>query len=645
MNPLVKKEIRLLLPGFLAILALEAFAPWFVKDLDFVFGFAPVIFFFGMIILAIDSFGREFSPGTFTLLMSQPVERQQIWRTKITVLLVAAALVFVAYFASCGVRLHLALTDNYSIWHVNPKIIGDDFHNSMIASVAVMLAALTGGLWTSLLLRQISAAFWISLLIPIGLLFLIAFVGDKFFNSASMVIVSDVLYGAAGIYSIAGFLLAHRLFHRAQDAAWTGGVINFSKWRYFDAGAESSISVRRQRPLSALLKKEFQLHSIGLIGAGALVVVHLAVRSPLRQFQPKFHRWPRRGFCLGIVAGHAFDDRLHGGGRGTETGRDGSAALSAGFAAFPVCDQVYSGHDFWCAAGRHHAAVAGNVASHFGVPSEFFKPENHAGNQFGIPGITLFEISIVALAAGFALAGFFASTLAKNFLQALSIAIVIIIGSCLFAAFLFAGSNGNGQMEPWGMKLWGVFLPLVIGILTAILFIPWLAYRNFSRPVEGGRLWRRNILAFVGAVLFIFASSAAIYNRVWEVFEPAEPAHGMAKLTLANPPTLKIARGYNLLVRLPDGRVWFDGLGDFPYENYYYRGSIGSVSVANAGSSHAGKPRTKSSSLSVQTGLAATTAHMYFGWNNSGKDFRTNDFMETVGCIEPDGTLWITEKA
>ena len=58
MNPLLKKEIRLLLPSWLAILALEVLAPWFVKDSDIVFDYMPVVSFFGTIILVIDSFGR-----------------------------------------------------------------------------------------------------------------------------------------------------------------------------------------------------------------------------------------------------------------------------------------------------------------------------------------------------------------------------------------------------------------------------------------------------------------------------------------------------------------------------------------------------------------------------------------------------------
>ena len=152
MNALLKKEIRLLLPSFLVVLLLEAVQPWFWTDADVTFIFAPVILFFGIIILAVGSFGREFGLGTFQSLLSQPIERRQLWRTKITALIFATALIFIAYFASCEMRLHLALADINSIWHINPTIIGSDFRNAMFGSGAVMLVALAGGLWTTLLL-------------------------------------------------------------------------------------------------------------------------------------------------------------------------------------------------------------------------------------------------------------------------------------------------------------------------------------------------------------------------------------------------------------------------------------------------------------------------------------------------------------
>jgi hypothetical protein len=66
MNALVKKEIRLLLPGWLAVLVLAAGAPWFAWEKpDASFAWTPFILFFAVILMAVDAFGREFSLARF----------------------------------------------------------------------------------------------------------------------------------------------------------------------------------------------------------------------------------------------------------------------------------------------------------------------------------------------------------------------------------------------------------------------------------------------------------------------------------------------------------------------------------------------------------------------------------------------------
>ena len=67
-------------------------------------------------------------------------------------------------------------------------------------------------------------------------------------------------------------------------------------------------------------------------------------------------------------------------------------------------------------------------------------------------------------------------------------------------------------------------LPLVIAIPTLIVTLLWLAYLNFKNFRDGWPLWRRNLLGFAGAFVFIVVTSAALYHRAWEIFEPAEPA-------------------------------------------------------------------------------------------------------------------------
>jgi ABC-type transport system involved in multi-copper enzyme maturation permease subunit len=643
MNALVKKEIRLLLPSWLAVLALEVTLPWFWRDADISFGVTPVFIFLGMILLAVDSFGRECSLGTFQSLLAQPMERRHIWRTKISILFPAALLILAAYFISCELRLHLTLTDSQSIWSVNPKLVRTDFWNAMFGSGVAMLMALVGGLWTALLFRQAAAAFWISLLVPVGLFLLIALVMSRFFNTASDFAAFTVLYSAAGLYTIAGFWLAHRLFHRAQDVAWTGGLISFSKWRYFDAGERTSASARRRQPLSALLKKEFQLHSISLLGVGALLILHLAVFI-LRAFYGNSHKdsltgvaseffwilWLAIPLILGCLT--VAEER------------------KLGVAEMQFCLPVSRCRQFagkfvpvmilGTLLGGGLPLLLETVASHLGAPNEIFRPDSHAGNGLGIPGIVMFEIGVVSLAAGLALVGFFASTLAKNFLQALSIAIVTILGCCLFTMFVFAGNSGeNGEWQIWGMKFWGVILPLLIGILTAIIFLPWLAYRNFSHFVEGGRLWQRNIFSIVAALVFIFASSAAIYNRVWEIFEPAEPTHGTAVFGAANRPVLSRDSYTGLQVRFPDGRIWCDSLG-YPF----FDDQMSQLKWILARLVHPLPVSVGSEQFIMGSNwLSATARHVYF-WNAGSAHGKVNGYLDTVG-VQADGSLWISSEA
>jgi hypothetical protein len=283
-----------------------------------------------------------------------------------------------------------------------------------------------------------------------------------------------------------------------------------------------------------------------------------------------------------------------------------------------------------------------NVAAHVGAPSEFFKPESYYLNgQFGFDFIS-FQISTVTLAAGISVTAFFASTLARNFLQALGFAIATILSCILFV--LFVMDLGN-QPVFFGMTLWRPILPFLIAIPVVPATLLWLANLNFKYFHENWRLWRRNLLGVLGAYGFIIVISAALYNRVWEVFEPSEPPRGTPKLSLANPPNLHSsdARG-NLLVQLPDGRVWFNSLG-----NAYHRANPFSrwnelwwVFV---------RPLPKSAGpqqfITGSNWVSITARHIEF-WDPVGvgpsKATYVVGYSDTVG-IQPDGTLWISGEA
>jgi hypothetical protein len=90
-------------------------------------------------------------------------------------------------------------------------------------------------------------------------------------------------------------------------------------------------------------------------------------------------------------------------------------------------------------------------------------------------------------------------------------------------------------------------------------------------------------------------------------------------------------------VRLPDGRVWFDYLGDSPYD--YYGNSIRWKFIWQMLTHPLPESIGPHQFLAGSNWVAATTERLYFGWNDSGKQTFASGFMDTVG-IQPDGTLW-----
>ncbi len=642
MNAFVKKEIRLLLPVCVAVLVLEVALPWIASEQGEVIMMAPVFFFFGMILLAVDSFGREFSLGTFSSLMSQPMERREIWRTKITVLLLGAAVIFAAYFVSCELRIHLMFTDKVTLaWRENQIYY---FHHAMLASVAVLFVALAGGLWTALLLRQISAAFWITFLTPVAILVTSTLcLPEKYADNGRFV--AALLYGLAVIYTAAGFWLAHRLFHRAQDAAWTGGIISFSTWRYFSTGKQTFVSERRRQPLAALLKKEFQLQSISLFCVGTLLVLHLLVFL-LRTTYVVSHK---NTFAEGISdlfwTLWLIMPLIIG---GTAVAEERKLGLAESQFCLPVARRTQflikflPVMFFGTLLGGVMPMLLESLAAHAGAPCDIYRVNHYNVGQYSSAEFG-FNLGVVALAAGLSWVSFFASTLARNFLQALSISVVVIVGCCLVGSF---GSDfSEKRFSILGILPWPSVLLILIGVPTLLVTLQRLVYRNFNHFHEGWRLWKGNIRLVGWAMLFVFVSSATLYNRVWEVFEPAEPAHGPAKFSMANRPTLQADFNRDLQVRLPDGRIWCDSLGyAFFFEHEYQPNRWKQVWWMIT------DPRLKSAGprqfIAGSNWVSATAAHVE-SWSPdpdaSGRKL-ISGYLDTVG-IQSNGTLWISSRA
>jgi hypothetical protein len=639
MSPLVKKEIHLLLPARIValMLAVVAVPTYEIYGLT---GLCPL--WFGLTLLALSSFGREFQLGTFSSYLAQPAPRTHLWRIKIGVLFAGMALVFVFWLlllmANHLVHAYLEAPDYFwkspgnFLWTLIRFHASETGWSSLMrggAGTVFFLATFATALWSTLLLRQVAAALWITLLVPVTLFAWVAVSMVKYSDA----VLALALCAVAAPLFLVGFWWARRLFFRAQDVGWSGGVISLPDWPFSAALPENVISPRNRKPIFALMKKEFQLQQVSLIGAVGLLALHIGIIA-LRKYH-QFAKdsagevvtcifwilWLVMPVIIGCMA--VAEERRLGVMEG-QLCQPASRRIQFGIKSFVI---LFLG----ILLGGVMPMLLEAIGVAFGARNPAFLSENHTV-EFGL---SVFALGTVAFSTWLALVSFFASSLAKNFLQAVGYAIATFI--CLT---MILPALADERIRFYGSISLHFILLLVIAIPIITTTLLWLAYLNYKNFRDGWPLWQRNLLGLTGAVVFALVSSTAIYNRAWEVFEPAEPPHGTPKFSLANPPTLQIVQYRNLLVRLPDGRVWFDCLGD-PYNDY---GDLVGWQFLWRTVTH---PLRESAGpqqfLAGSNWVAATTERLYFGWNVSGKQFFASGFMDTVG-IQPDGTLWISEN-
>lgn len=581
MNALVAKEIRLLLPAYGMALVLAAVPVWLMSldANDSPAALAILPFAFGTAMLALSSFGREFGLRTFALTLAQPLERVRIWRTKTTLLAGAMATVWGVWCLSCAARIHSGA--GYSVW--------------LAISGAATVVTLAGGLWTTLLLRQMAAAFWFTFLIPAAIVMVVTLIGG----------VEVVMFAVLGLYSVAGFVWARREFLRAQEAAWTGDVVSFPGWR--SAAGDSPSSIRGSRSLAALFWKELQLHQVGLAGMACLFVLHLGVVFlRLHDFGDAI----RKG--MEVFGGVWLIVPLLVGGQSVAEER--KLGTWVGHLSLPVSRRVQFAIKLFFVL-----IVGGVLSSVLMGTAEAIGSVIGEGSDIGRFKVALdwrhtLDLSFVVF-CGLSLIGFYASTLARSLVQALAVAVFTLTG---------IGALGELFSHPpkvLGVSLWQDILIYYIAWPGLVITFLGLTYHNFKCAFESWRLWRRNAYQLVAVLAGIVVVATAGYHRVWELMTPLEPAHGPARLTAARPPKLQSYGGSALTIVLPDGTLW---VNRFAYDSGKLILAFGEGSGIRLGgrwTSSKGNPIVAGSN-----------------WVDAVASFR-----ETAG-IRSDGTLWVSEK-
>lgn len=586
MSGLLRKEIRLLLPAWVTAMLLVVAPillgrliddnyPTGVTNMLTVFGIA-----IGCVIIGLAGMGREIAARTFSLMLAQPQPRADYWRAKMQVLLVALA----------GLGLFLGL--------VNLQFVPrpDRWEMAGIWFVTACVAV-TGGLWTTLLFRQIVAAFWISVLLPFALLAIASQVDND--RARTIVAVALLL-----VYAVAGYWFAHWQFRHAQDTAWTGGEVNLSGLARWLPWRRTTTTIQKSHPLRALVIKEFQFQQVNFLLGGLLLLVQ-TVMLLLQRFANLTEHSVLEMAVQNFWGIWMIMPLLVGCGSVAEERKLGTLESQ-------LCLPVPRAWQF--AIKVSVALVCGLLLGALvPVALSLFNPARGMNVQdFALPWMLT--------CASLALVSFYASTLTHQILQALGAAIGIIV-TFLLVGNLFAGTFSRGQeyFSLFGVNLWRGPLVLLVGtgvLLAYTLVLTWrrlrwfwlvflalaavatfggnllrwiafslatdaqvfgiksvalfgfaaalcavaltlaLAGRNFPHIQASLSLWRRNAAIWLGCLLSTGVLTALTYHRAWELVLPFEPVAGPAHLSGAVQPVITgTTPDRPTFVLLPDGRV------------------------------------------------------------------------------------------
>jgi hypothetical protein len=577
MSPLVRKEVRLLLP-FWGIAMLLAIVPawlvseYFAPQFSYNSGVGGTIFWgfgLGMVLLGLAPFGQEFSLGTFTALLAQPSERRRIWTAKIILISMAALLVFGAYLFANHLRIDSGLRNDLQTLQANHSIWG---YESMAKAVAackswyaaevsrswkigamLLLIGISGGLWATLLFRQTGAAFWFVILIP-GAIYVAV---EVVCQSLSGTTLGFIMAGVFILYSAIGFVWARRMFANAQDSQWLGENVALLSLAPAKARADSLLP-RRTGALRALARKEFQSHQISLLIGFGLLVLHICTLV-FRRFETLNKNSELRFAVEAVPFLWLFVPWLIGCVTVAEERKLGTMESQL---CLPVTRRFQFVTKFTIALllgivlGGIMPALLEWVGSRFHISSVIVgitpDPTSYASQYPLNPYLSAYGgMILICIGAAFiTLISIFASTLSRNTLHALGGAVVI--GIAFFALFQWIFNGANYYSDYF---FWKGPLILFMGVPVAVVTLIGLSFSNYKRLHAGGNVWVRNVFILFAILAFTGIATALIDQRPWEFVQPREPFHGPPRLGGPVRPTI-LAPGGRIVVLLPDGRVW-----------------------------------------------------------------------------------------
>jgi hypothetical protein len=476
-----------LLPALIAALAAATLPLWSGR---YFWGLWMPCFGLAICFLALAPFGQEMSWGTFGLLLSQPEERRRFWRIKTELLALALLSAWGLFILSWRIGGH-NLDPNSSIG-LGP------YDDVVLVSGLLALLAFSSGLWTTLLLRDVTTAFFATLIAPTALCAATVLALSQFHN----ILIGPPFLAVMAAYSVAGYLVARRLFLGAEDVAlaWTGGQISLPKIRGLPLRWLAFGFQKKRGPWSALIVKELQLQEATMVVVALLALLHLAALAA-RHFAPRWLGegglagdavrliWMMVPWVVGCVA--VSEERRYN-------------TLES-----QHCLPVRQRHQF--AVKLTVVLALGTVMG--GVLPWLLEHLNGYSKWTGLESLG----GLVLAAAVVAAIAFFASTMSRGILEAFAVALLFSFLLWVMLALLMEEvlyHNGS-EFDPRAVSF---FQFLVWPAMFAACIR--LAYRNYRSLPTGWRLWAVNLAwpaGVMAAVMFVSCVSSRLLRMYFGI--------------------------------------------------------------------------------------------------------------------------------
>jgi hypothetical protein len=471
------------------------------------------LFFLGCVAVGVEVIGHEFTGRSFGLLLTQPVSRRALWRRKMAALGLVLGTVLAVFL---GVSLWVVMGGGVG-W-VSPGVW-------VMVCLLLLVAGVGPALWLSLVVRQPAAVFWLALLLPTSLYGVVGMVAE-WLGGRGVWRTPGLM--AVGLVGGLAWWAAYRMFLRAEDSAMLGREMHLPRVLRWKGGSTG--------PAGALWRKELRLHQlpglVTLLGAvlmlGMLMVHWVAPTESSGLFLMVV-------LCLWLLvpvfvgAGAVAEERRLGtvaawrmlpvsATRQWRTKVGAAMVVALGLGA--VVPWALNGVAWW--------ALHGSVREVPVVAWWFW-------GAWGLVGATL---------------GLYGSSVSRNLVQALTMAVVVLGGAVGVVAMLVWWHQGDFRVMRLGAILGGVLLVPVLWRLAA---------SNARQVVIERRTIWCNATVIPGVWVVIALLTGGLFNRAWERLLP-EPAPGVALPVLEGvQPHVQVVPNADVgrvAVLTPDGRLW-----------------------------------------------------------------------------------------